>query len=40
MKGSDAYVEARNAWVSLSDAGRIVRLTSYADTDEARVAAE
>jgi ketosteroid isomerase-like protein len=40
MKGSDAYVEARNAWVSLWNEGRMVRWTSYADTDKARAAAE
>jgi ketosteroid isomerase-like protein len=39
-KGSDAYVEARNAWVSLWEEGRVVRTTSYADIDEARAAAE
>jgi hypothetical protein len=40
MKGSDAYVEARNAWVNLWEEGRVVRTTSYSDIDEARAAAQ
>ena len=40
IKGSDAYVEARNALVILWDEGGIVRLTSYVDADKARAAAE
>ena len=40
VKGSDAYVEARNAWVSLWDEGQCVRSTAYLDIDEARAAAE
>lgn len=40
MKGSDAYVRARNAWVSLWEDGRVVRTTSYADIDQGRSAAE
>ena len=40
MKGSDAPVEARGAWVSISDGDKVVRLTSYTDIDQARAAAE
>ena len=40
VKGSDAYVEARNALVNLWDEGRIVRSTSYVDTDKARADAK
>ena len=40
MKGSDAYVEARTAWVSLWEEGQIVRATTYTDVDEGRAAAE
>jgi ketosteroid isomerase-like protein len=40
IKGSEAYVEARKAWVSLWDEGRCVRVTTYLDVDEARAAAE
>jgi ketosteroid isomerase-like protein len=40
MKGSDAYVEARTAWVSLWEEGQIVRATTYTDIGEGRAAAE
>jgi ketosteroid isomerase-like protein len=40
MKGSDAPVEGRNAWVSISENGKVVRNTLYTDIDEARAAAE
>jgi len=40
MKGSDAPVEARNAWVSIWDHGKVVRNTLYTDVDQARAAAE
>jgi hypothetical protein len=41
LKGSDAYVETRNAWVSLVwVAGRLVRSTTYKDIDEGRAVAE
>ncbi len=40
MKGSDAYVESRNAWVILWVERRVVRATRYKDIDEARAAAE
>ena|SRR5947208_2072357 len=41
LKGSDAYVETRNAWLSLVGVdGRVVRSTTYKDIDEARAAAE
>jgi ketosteroid isomerase-like protein len=35
MKGSDAEVEARNAWVTIWDDGRVVRSTAYIDIAEA-----
>ena len=40
LKGSDAYVETRNAWVSVLVDGRMVRSTTYKDIDEGRAAAE
>jgi hypothetical protein len=40
MRGSDAYVESRNAWVFLWVERRVLLATSYKDIDEARAAAE
>jgi hypothetical protein len=41
LKGSDAYVENRDAWVSVVGVdGRVVRSTVYKDIDEGRAAAE
>jgi hypothetical protein len=41
LKGSDAYVENRDAWVSVVGVdGRFVRATFYKDIDQARAAAE
>jgi hypothetical protein len=40
MKGADAPVRARGAWVSVWDDGKIVRNTGYTDLDDARAAAE
>jgi ketosteroid isomerase-like protein len=40
MKGSRTPVEARNAWVSIWDGGKIVRNTLYTDIGEARAAAK
>jgi hypothetical protein len=40
MKGSDAYVEARQASVWLVGEGGIVRCTTSFNIDEARAAAE
>jgi len=36
----EAFVEARNAWVTTWDGGKIVRTTMYTDLDEGRAAAE
>lgn len=38
--GSGAHVRTREAWVSVWDGGVFMRGSSYADTDEARAAAE
>jgi hypothetical protein len=40
MKGSDAYVEARWAFVGLLIEGPCVRFAGYSDLDEGRAAAE
>jgi ketosteroid isomerase-like protein len=40
MKGGDARVEARNAWVAVWDDGRVVRTKMYTDLDDARADAE
>jgi ketosteroid isomerase-like protein len=40
IKGSDARVEARWAFVNLLVQGRVVRSTTYIDIDEAHAAAE
>jgi ketosteroid isomerase-like protein len=40
MRGGEAQVEARGAWVSIWDDGKVVRNTMYTDIDEARTAAE
>ena len=40
IKGSDTYIEARWAFVSLLDDGQCVRFAGYTDLDEGRAAAE
>jgi ketosteroid isomerase-like protein len=40
MKGSDARVRARAAWITIWEDGKVVRNTAYADVDEARADAE
>ena len=40
IKDSDAYVEARWAFVSLLDEGQCARFAGYTDPDEGRAAAE
>jgi ketosteroid isomerase-like protein len=39
VKSGDAQVEARNAWVTVWDDGRVVRTKMYTDLDHARAAA-